>query len=142
MVYIARTHLNAIGRSDRQEYLERRLSLGQIALAGVQNSSWASIMPMAVDSMAGLVFGEPVFDARNTQLASNVLWGNPTMDLGDGVSQALETLGDVSFRGKRLSQADARNMLRIMPFQNLNGIAQLTSMFISPLPEWSPAPRR
>jgi len=138
MVYIAKTHLNSIGRSDRKEFLEKRLSLGRIAAAGIQNSSWASIMPMAVDSMVTLVGGRPFFDARNTQLASNALWGNPTADLGDGISQAMEIIGETVFNGKRFSQADARNLLRILPFQNLNGITQLTSMMISPLPEWSP----
>lgn len=142
MVYIARTHLNSIGRSDRKEYLEKRLSLDRIAAAGVQNSSWASIMPMMVDSMAKLVGAGPFFDARNTQLASDALWGNPTADLGDGISQAMEIIGETVFNGKRFSQADARNLLRILPFQNLNGIAQLSSAFIRPLPEWTPTPKR
>lgn len=92
-------------------------------------------------SFVGMAGGRPVFDARNTQLQTSAPWGNPSMDLGDGIFQALETLGDVGFRNKKFSQADARNILRIMPFQNLNGIAQLTSGMISPLPEWSPAPR-
>jgi Phage tail lysozyme len=139
LVYIAKTHLNSIGRSDRKEFLEKRLSLDRIAAAGVQNSSWASILPMMADSfIAPFRKDGPIFDARNTQLKSDALWGNPTADLGDGIFQALETIGETAIRGKKFSQADARNLLRILPFQNLNGIAQLTSGMISPLPEWSP----
>lgn len=141
LAYIARTHLNALGRSDREAYLEKRLSLGRIAAAGVQNSSWASVMPMMLDTAASPFLGAPIFDARNTELKSEAILGNPTADLASGIFEAGGTLGGLA-NGKTFSQADARTMLRVLPFQNLNGIAQLTSTMIRPLPEWTPDPRR
>lgn len=139
MSYMARTYLNSIGRSDREEYLEKRLSLGSLAAAGVQNSSWATIMPMIVDTMASPFRekGQPIFDARSTGLGSDAILGNPSADLLDSGFQALGVAGQ-AMHGKAFSQADARNLARILPFQNLNGIAQLLSTVISPLPEWSP----
>lgn len=137
LVYMARTHSNAMLRSDREEYLEKRLSLGRIAAAAVQNSAWASIMPMLFDTAASPILGHPVFDARNTQLGSDAILGNPTADLLDSSVKSLAVIGDVA-RGNTFSQADARTMARVLPFQNLNGIAQLFSGMISQLPEWAP----
>jgi hypothetical protein len=138
LVYIARTHVNAMGRSDRDEYLEKQLTLGRMAAAGVQYSSWASILPAVWDSTIAppLGFG-PFFDNRSSQLGSDVITGNPSADLLAGGFKALDTFGQNVARGKEFSQADARNYLRLLPFNNLSGIAQLTSLMISPLPEWS-----
>lgn len=139
MSYMMRTHWNAVGRSDREEYLEKRLSIPAIAAAGVQNSSWASIMPMMVDTIAS-PFREgmaPIFDARNTQLGSDAIFGNPSVDLADAGLGILGVAGQQA-HGKPFSQADARALARALPFQNLNGVAQFYSTLISPLPEWSP----
>lgn len=142
MAYMMRTYAGSIGRSDREEYLEKRLSLERIAAAGVQNSSWASVMPMAVDSvLLSPLRGAPVFDARNTELGSDAFLGNPSADLLKTGLDGLGVAGKLA-HGGRFSQGDARTLARVLPFQNLNGIAQLTSAFIRPLPEWSRDPRR
>lgn len=134
LVYIGRTYANAIGRSDREEYLKKRLTLGSIAAAGVQNSSWATIMPMMVDSGLGILGLPQAFDARSTGLPSNIWLGNPTSDLADSIPKATAVAGK-ALRNGHISQTDARTMARILPFQNLNGVAQLFSTMISPLPE-------
>lgn len=139
LVYTARTHANALGRSDRDEFLKDRLSLDRVVAAGIQNSTWASIFPPMVDLVTTpfMPEGKPVFDARNTQLNGGLFWGNPTADLGDTVGKILTTSGELA-RGKSFSQADARTYARALPFQNLNGLSQLFSGLISGLPEWSP----
>lgn len=139
MVYVARTHANSIGRSDREEYLKKRLELGNIVTAGVQNSTWASIFPPLIDLAASAFTpeGTPLFDARNTQLTGGLFWGNPTADLGNSIITSYQTAGQLA-RGKRLSQADARTFARMLPFQNLHGIAQLYSGMVRSLPEWTP----
>ncbi|CDN47572.1 hypothetical protein [Neorhizobium galegae] len=139
MSYMMRTYAGSVGRSDREKYLEERLSLGSLAAAGIQNSSWASVMPMAIDTLAS-PFREkehPIFDARSTGLGSDAIFGNPSADLVDSSIKVLGVAGQ-SLHGKAFSQADARTLARVLPFQNLNGIAQLLSTVISPLPEWSP----
>mgnify|MGYP002619618960 FL=1 len=133
--YIARTHLNATGRSDRDEILEKRLTPERIALAGLQNSSWFSILAPATDLATISFLEEPLFDARTTMLASDPLWGNPTMDLIDSFSKATGAISTGAFTGE-FSQADARDVARTLPFQNLIGITQLFSIMVSDLPEW------
>ncbi|MRN66408.1 hypothetical protein GJU92_07930 [Brucella sp. 10RB9213] len=83
-----------------------------------------------------LGFG-PFFDNRASQLGSDAITGNPSADLLAGVYKALDTFGQNVARGKTFSQADARNYLRLLAFNNLSGISQLSSLLISPLPEWS-----
>lgn len=136
LAYTARTYLASVGRSDREEFLKNRLSVERLATAGIQNSSWASIMPMMVDTGLGLLGQDQLFDGRNSGLASNLWLGNPTSDLADSIPKATRVISKVT-RGGSLSQADARTVARILPFQNLNGITQLLSMAIHPLPEWS-----
>ena len=133
--YIGRTHLNAIGRSDKEKWLEKRLTPESIAAAGLQNSSWFSILAPAADIGWGMFTDEPVFDARTTMLASNPLWGNPTMDLIDGVSKATSSMVH-GLTGEQMAQTDTGNIKRILPFQNLMGITQLYSTLVSDLPEW------
>ncbi|MDH1269630.1 hypothetical protein N5C81_18595 [Rhizobium pusense] len=138
MSYMMRTYANSVGRSDREEYLEKRLSLASIAAAGVQNGSWATLMPVAVDTVAARFRekGNPLFDARSTAMGADAIFGNPSADLAQSGLDALGVAGK-QLHGKRFSQQDARVLARVLPFQNLNGVAQLLSTFISPLPEWS-----
>lgn len=133
--YIARTHLNAIGRSDREEWLEKRLTPERIAAAGLQNSSWFSILAPASDLTWGMFTDEPIFDARNTMLASDPLLGNPTWDLIDGFSKGTSSIFHGLTTGE-FAKSDADNVRRILPFQNVMGIAQLYSTMVSDLPEW------
>lgn len=133
--YIGRTHLNAIGRSDREEWLEKRLTPERIAAAGLQNSSWFSILAPASDLGWGMFADEPVFDARTTMLASDPLWGNPTMDLIDSFSKGTSSIFHGLTTGE-FAQSDAGNVKRILPYQNLIGITQLYSTMVSDLPEW------
>ncbi|AAK86989.1 hypothetical protein EN41_17600 [Agrobacterium tumefaciens] len=87
--------------------------------------------------MAGTRTVTPIATAAATELGSDAIFGNPSADLASSGIKALSVFGQQA-HGKRFSQADARNLARILPFQNLNGISQLLSTMISPLPEWSP----
>ncbi|MXN52006.1 hypothetical protein GR158_12815 [Shinella sp. AETb1-6] len=97
---------------------------------------------MAVDTfLASPITGKPVFDARSTALGSDAFLGNPSADLLQSSLEGLGVAGKVA-HGGGFSQSDARTLARILPFQNLNGVSQLLSAFIHPLPEWSRDPRR
>ncbi|RRN68364.1 hypothetical protein EIQ31_20565 [Agrobacterium deltaense] len=80
--------------------------------------------------------GNPLFDARSTAMGADAIFGNPSADLAQSGLDALGVAGK-QLHGKRFSQQDARALARVLPFQNLNGVSQLLSTFISPLPEWS-----
>jgi hypothetical protein len=135
LTYVAQTHLNLLGREDRDEQLEKRLSFGAISKAALQRSSWFSLFGPAVDSVGMATVGGPVFDARTTGLPSNVLWGNPTMDLGDSIARASSSIakGVVSGEG---TQAGVRNVTRTLPFSNFAPFVGLTNALIDGLPEY------
>jgi len=133
LAYMVRTAANSVGREDQQAYLADRLSLGKLAGASLQNSSWFSLLAPAIDTPWTFLGNESLFTGRNTQLQSNIWTGNPSVDLG------LNFLGS----GRRLrafiqgdaSQLDARSLAVLLPFQNAVGISNLFSAMISDLPE-------
>lgn len=132
--YIGRTHLNAVGRSDRDEWLEKRLAPDRIAAAALQNSSWFSLLAPGADLAWGAFMDEPLFDARSTLLASDPLLGNPTVDLANSLHKAPGALA--RGMGGSLTREDTDAIKRILPFQNLMGITQLYSTMVSDLPDW------
>ena len=88
--YVAQTHLNSLGRDDKNQFLEERLNPLEIAKAAFQRSSYASLIPAAVDT--GMLFytTEPVFAyGRTTGLASNLINGIPSVDLANKLSKAV-----------------------------------------------------
>jgi hypothetical protein len=133
MTYMLREQLNAIGRPDAKERLEDRLSLPKIALAGLQNSSWFTLMAPATDEVLKMLGQEGVFDARTTQQASDVVLGNPTMSFGDSIRN-LPQIGMNLAKGD-FSQQDAQKLRSMVPFQNLMGITQLYNTLAGQLPE-------
>ena len=49
LFYMGQTQVNSIGRADRDEYLEERLSLENIGKAAFQRAAFSSVLPMAAD---------------------------------------------------------------------------------------------
>ena len=75
LAYSVQTYANSIGieAKQRKEFLERRLSVQNLGLAALQRAGWASIIPIAYDSLSG---GDPLFDFRSSGLPSNAIFGN------------------------------------------------------------------
>ena len=88
--YVAQTHLNSLGRDDKNQFLEERLNPLEIAKAAFQRSSYASLVPAIVDTGALFYTTEPVFAyGRTTGLASNLINGIPSVDLANKLSKAV-----------------------------------------------------
>jgi hypothetical protein len=138
--YVAQTHLNAVGRSDRDKYLEKRLSLQGMAAGAFQRSSMSSVIPMAVDTGLRPLGFQPVFDARTTGQASDALFGNPSVGL---FNDALKGIGGVAgmAHGNPYSQADARSLGRVLPFGNFAPWTMTLNTMIRGLPEHDPKQR-
>ncbi|MBO9589451.1 phage tail tip lysozyme [Devosia sp.] len=136
MVYTARTYANSIGRSDQQEYLEKRLSVQAIAAGGIQNSNFFSLLAPAIDTAMKATGNAPIFIGRNTQQASDIWGGIPTVDLYNSVSEGLAAAFQAGTKGG-LSQTDVRSMLRVLPFQNAMGVTQMFNGMVRGLPEWT-----
>jgi hypothetical protein len=133
-VYIGQTHLQSLGRSDRQKFLDDRLSAKKIAEATFQRAGWASFMPMGVDFGAGALGYDPIFDTRSSGLTSGLL-GNPTADLLDKLHKGVGGVAETMTRGSPFTQPDARRLLSVTPFQNFLPWMSVYNSMISNLPE-------
>jgi len=137
LAYTAHTYSKAQGREDKQEYLDKHLSMEEIVKASIQRTGASSLVPMAMDSVVTPFTNDPVFSARTTGLDTNLL-GNPTYDLvmkagGDAVS-AMRLLGDPDYQ---LSKENMRNFYNVLPFQNAFGVINLQQETLKGLPSRS-----
>lgn len=138
--YTVQTQLQSIGRSDREEFLERRLSMDKLGAAAFARAGPVSIIPMLIDTGLLMTGNEGVFShTRTTGQASNMAFGNPTTggldDLTSASQSALSGL-DALFAGGQYSQEEARNLVRILPFGNSLPVVQAMNGLISDLPEF------
>lgn len=112
LMYIARTNLNAVGRSDRQEYLERNLS-GDRLMQGALSQIGAA-------SLFGYIY----------QLTTGAMDGNTNaltpagVSLGVGAIKGVGDLWDAIGEGE-LSENELRSLLRVLPFSSLYGARQI-----------------
>lgn len=137
MVYVARSAIQAAGRSDADAYLEDRLSIENIAAAGLQNSSWFSLLAPAGDALMYSTGQDPVFGFRNSGVADSAVWGNPTFDFITGMQHAARGVAGMAAEGEA-NQTDLRRLKQMAPFQNALGIMQLFDLGISHAPERPP----
>lgn len=142
LVYAVQEKLKAVGRSDSDRYLEQRLSVDNLALAGFARGGHASILPMLFDLGMASAGQDPMFDFRTTGQPSSAVLGNPTANLiTDGV-RGIAGLAGPAIEGRSMSQEEARNIQRILPFQNLLPITMIFNGLISGMPERAPKDRR
>lgn len=134
ITYAMQTHLNAIGRADREEFLNDRLSPTKLASAGIQRSSWFGIFAPGIDTVVPRALGTgPLFDARTTQQSSDAFLGNPTVGLIDGALSALSAPREIATG--EFDRADAQRIRTLFVFQNAMGITQLFNATAGQLPE-------
>lgn len=133
--YIAQTHLQAVGRSDKDRFLQRRLDNGSIAAAAVQRAVWSTVAPMIADNAGYMMGFDPVFDQRVTGTPSQGIFSNPTFALTDTMQQAGRGIGRSLFTNEQYNQRDARAALGLVPFANLLPAVMLSNSLISGLPE-------
>lgn len=143
LVYAVQENLKAIGRSDRDEYLERRLSWNNLALAGFARTGHASLLPMAWDTGPSTVlWGEPTFDFRTTGQPMQGVTGNPSVGFANDVIGAARSIARPVIEDRSMSQEEARALQRVAPFQNFLPVTALLNSLIRGLPEKSPRERR
>ena len=134
--YMAQVQANAQFREDKEEYLEKMLSLEAIGKASFQRSSWASLFPSLVDTGGAFFTDDPVFAYRSTQLDTNLISGIPTVQLiskGLGTAQAVSRSllnPDLQF-----SQGQQRALNTLVPFQNAIGIKNALNKLVEMRPE-------
>lgn len=136
--YIAQTHLNAVGRDDRDQYLKRRLDTQHLATAAFQRAGASSVLPLVGESVWRLGSDKPLFMGRSTQLPSDLIFGNPTADLTKQTFNALKGVVRAPlFSDYDYSQQDLRALWTILPLQNLVGISHVGNLLSQELPDTS-----
>jgi hypothetical protein len=136
MQYMATTYLNSIGRNDRDEYLQKMLSPGRIAIAAFSRASFTSIGPVAYDTFAASFGMETLGGFRATGLESDPLFGNPTFSLftagRQGIGGSIRAFFDPNYD---LSDENIRGVRTAVPYSRLPG----TSLFWNSILNQTPA---
>lgn len=111
LMYAARTHLNAAGRSDRDEYIQQQMQPHKLVFGSLQQIGAASLFSYVL------------------QVASGSMQGNafaitpPVVGIGYSLAASGKNLFDYAVEGD-ISEAEARKLLRLAPFQSLYGARQ------------------
>lgn len=143
LFYAAQQQVNSIGRSDREEWLEKRLSPESIGKAAFQRAGFSSVLPVAADLVGGFVTPEPIFDYRSSGLKSGggdltFVLSNPSADLIDGTIRGARGVTRALLNGDYdYSQEDLKALTKIMLFQNAFGIRNVLAAMGSSLPRYS-----
>jgi hypothetical protein len=136
LAYTLQTHVNAIGRDDKELFLQERLSIDEIAKASFQRAGWASLFPALIDTGAALIGEDPFFAyGRSTMLPSNLVTGVPLVDLVDNASKALVGGSRNLFNDEyQWSRGQQRALNSLGPFQNAMGIKNVMNLTLEGLP--------
>lgn len=109
-IQLARVHLNAAGREDSDEYLERQLAPGLFARNLLNYSSISGVLGDVIDSGAALT-GNSVSGGRSGAMQSP--------------ADAIPAIGYANNLLKAIGERDPRELLRALPGQNLPFVTPL-----------------
>ena len=144
LFYAGQTYVNSIGRDDRQDYLNDRLSPDKLGLAAFQRSGFSSILPVGLDMGTTAVGLDPIFDFRTSGLksggvkASELILSNPTGDLIDGAARATSGIVQGLFNEDyTFSEQDAKAVTKLFLLQNAFAIRNVLAAVNGSLPQYS-----
>jgi len=142
LVYVSQTYIQSIGKGkiQKEDFLNKQLDPTNIGKAAFQRSTYSTLFPTLIDTGAYLSGFNPLFNYRTTGLDINIITGNPTYSLFTNATNAVRNTGKAVFDDQYdFSKSDANRWLRILPYQNMLGIKNITQYLIdrSDLPEKS-----
>ncbi|MCL6286002.1 hypothetical protein M3P21_21025 [Ruegeria sp. 2012CJ41-6] len=144
LFYVGQTHVNSLGREDRDEYLKDRLAPESLGKAAFQRSGFSSVVPLAADMVATTAGLDPVFDFRSSGLKSggvspaDLLISNPTGDLTEGVTRGIGGAVQGALNSDyQFSEKDFKALTKISLFQNMFGIRNVLAAIGGTMPEYS-----
>lgn len=109
-IQLARVHLNAAGREDSDEYIERQMAPGMFARNLLNYSSISGVLGDVIDSGAALT-GNSVSGGRTGAQKS--------------AADAIPAIGYINNAVQAIGERDPRELLRSLPGQNLPFITPL-----------------
>ena len=132
LVYTARTHAQASGMkpTEREEFLEKRLSTAQIVANTFGRLQQATILPNLIDTVSPV----PFFSGMRTTSDATSIASNPSWQLINSVISAKKLLRNAWSDEEQTTQRDARALFRILPLANTLPAMALGNHFINDLP--------
>lgn len=132
MLYVARTHIESVGKKDRRKFLRERLAMDEIAKAAFARSGFSALIPTLYDTAAQVTPAGPAFsNARTSGLGSGLHLKNvPAGAVAVSVLDLASSLKDGQF-----TQSEWRNAQRMLPFARVMGIQQGLEILGRELPE-------
>jgi hypothetical protein len=128
LAYYLQTKLNAEGREDKQEFLEKHLSIEAIGKGAFMKAGYSALLPGGYDSVAGLSGGfiDSQFSyGRSTGQASNFITGNPTMSFLGKAGGAIESGVGMFNSDYEYSKQNIQDQSGLMMYSNSYGIKNL-----------------
>lgn len=121
LMYTARVHLNAAGRSDRKEYIEERMKMTNLIKGSLQQIGAASMFSYIL------------------QITNGGMQGNayaitpPAIGLATDFLKTAKNISDGVLDGENLNETEWRTLMRLAPFQSLYGARQAINAAASEL---------
>lgn len=133
--YMAYVGATAPGREDKQQYLDKMLSLQAITTGAIQRAGWSSVLPGIIDTPSSFGVYDPLFNTRGTGLDSNWITGSATYDLfvngfGGFGKETVEAIRDGEF-----TRNTAKSIVNLTPFQNALGLRNTYNLLYGELPD-------
>ncbi len=138
LTYMGLQYSNAIGRQDANEYLNERMTMGEIGKGAFQRAGWFSMFPGAIDSVLRAGQFDPMFAyGRTTGQATNIVTGTPIGDMITKAGTATSgTFGSIINPNRRMTERDVQAWMSLTPFYNAfvyqNGLNLLAKSFDLP----------
>jgi hypothetical protein len=137
MVYEVQQRLTTLGRDDRDELLEDRLSNSARASNAFSRSAFASIVPAIAESLASPFIEDPIFHRTSGQgTGAFSLDATPSLDLLHDAWNVYGSSAALFDDEIDYTKGDARHLLGVLPFGNHILMKSFwETMFIDGLPE-------
>jgi len=132
VAYVGQQHLNTLGAEDREEVLEERLSLKNVATGGFQRAGFASLMPMMADTAntwANPWVDEPLFAyGRTSGQLTDIITGNPSVDAVSSLRGG--ALGGIKAGAREdyeMSSEQVDDLYSLIPLNNTYGLRNFSN---------------
>ena len=137
--YAGIQHLRTVGMNDkdREEFLEKRMDPSAWAAGAFQALGASSLIPTAVDTAMIPLGQEQWFGyGRNTQMGSDIVSGNPTVDNVDKLFGGIGGIvGSLTHSDDDVTKGDVKRATGAAPWQNYFAIQAIQNALTQDLPE-------
>jgi hypothetical protein len=122
LAYTSQVHLQSLGRSDREKFLEEKLGkegeYNKLVMAAIQRTGSFSILPAFGDILTGVLGMDPLFNSRVTGTPAQGFVSNPTLAGIDNFLRGVRGVSSTITKDSPLTQGEFRALTSVLPFAN------------------------